>query len=120
MTMRIALAASLLLLPIGCATGQPDTQQQVPLEVRNDNFYSVVVYALSGGQRLRLGTVSGHNDSMLTIPNIVVGPGHDLRLFVDPVGSRDSYVSPSLLVAADQRVRLDVGASLSLSSVSVH
>jgi hypothetical protein len=90
--------------------------EPVRLEIRNNHFLDVVVYALPDGGRSRVGTVTGKSDAVLEIPTSVVARSNGFRLEVDPVGSAETYVSEVIFVNPGTVVVLDVGSALSMSS----
>jgi hypothetical protein len=96
----------------GCRTtpraGQAaDTQATTTLLVENRAFLDVNVYVVrSGGQRIRLGTVTGNSTGRLRIPSDVVGGIGALRFIADPVGANRSPVSEEISVRAGDEVRM--------------
>jgi hypothetical protein len=97
--------------PFGAATPRP----AIVVEVHNNNYLDVVVYALRDGGRLRLGTVTGHCDATLKASSAHMAP-QGFRLEADPVGSLDTYVTDVIYVDAGTVVVLDVGSVLSMST----
>ncbi len=98
--------------------------EDAPLEVRqisvvvdNLNFLDVRVDLVVSGQRLRLGDVTSYSTAVLTLPEDI--PLHDLRLLVDPVGSRAGYLSDQLSVFPGDEVGLTVHNSLPLTALTV-
>lgn len=125
----IAIAASLVALPLAassCASGRggaeagdaPSERPTTVIQVDNGNFADVVVYALGAGQYYRLGVVTGLDRSTLQLPRHL-DRVTDLRLVVDPIGSGASYFSNEILFSPGDVLVLDVGPTMSLSSVSV-
>jgi hypothetical protein len=91
-------------------------RQPLTLEVRNNHWLDVVVHAVTDGRGCRLGMVTGKRDAVLEIPAAaVVGP-NGFRLEVDPVGSRETYISEVIYANPGSVVVLDVGSVLSMSS----
>jgi hypothetical protein len=105
----------------GC--GEPrrgpfDTPAHPPslvVEVHNNNYLDVVVYALRTGGRMRLGTVTGKCDATLEIRSAVAA-ADGIRLEADPVGSLETYVTDLIYVPPGTVVVLDVGSVLGMSS----
>lgn len=48
--------------------GTPERPAPITLEVDNQNFYDADVYTVIGGQRMRLGTVTGESKAHFTFP----------------------------------------------------
>jgi hypothetical protein len=87
----------------------------IAVEVRNNNFLDVVVYALPDGRRIRLGTVTGKCDAALQLPSAYAAP-RGFRLEADPVGSLDTYVTDVIYADVGTVVVLEVGSALGMSS----
>ena len=117
----VLLATSVL----ACATSGGSEEERpssdgIAVQVRNDHQLDVVVYAVSGPQRFRLGTVTGHQEGVLQIPTgFASGVGSTLRLLLDPVGSRDQHLTQSIPARRGDRIFLEIRNPLSLSSFSV-
>lgn len=69
--LQIALLSTLS----GCALlgarhgkNAPQRPEPISLEVDNQNFYDAVIYSLIGGQRARLGTVTGETKAHFKLP----------------------------------------------------
>jgi len=89
--------------------------QPLVLEVRNNNFLDVVVYALPDGGRMRIGMVTGRGGAVLEIPESVAART-GFRLAVDPVGSTETYVTELMYASPGSVVVLEVGSVVSMSS----
>ena len=115
---------ALALSTAACSTRSRDTSDSsadrgpTVVQVDNGNFADVVIYALSTGQYYRLGEVTGHDRATLGLPR-QLNTASDLRLVADPIGSRSSYFSDPILFEPGDVLVLDVGPTMSLSSVSV-
>jgi hypothetical protein len=109
----------------GCASGgtAPGTARESGprpvVVVRNDNWLDVNVYAVRGSSRFRLGTVRGNGTATLPLPPTLTGDAGGIRLLVDPIGSRGSYLTESIAVGPDQWVSFTVASTLALSSYAV-
>ena len=101
--MRPFLALLLLLLG-SCAAMTPaaDSSAAPPpettVEVRNQKRVDMTVYALNGGQRIRLGLVPAVSSRTFTVPHSLLLGRSSLRFLADPVGSNAQQVSEELLV----------------------
>jgi len=84
--------------------------------VHNNNFLDVVVYVVPDGRRARLGLVTGKCNATLEIPAGLVARQSGFRLFVDPVGSSETYTTERIYVSPGSVVVLDVGSVLAISS----
>jgi len=78
------------------------------VQVQNQGFSDMVVYAVSGGQRIRLGLATGNSTKTFTIPrNLVRGAG-PIRFLADPVGSNRTPVSEEMTVQPGDVVTLTI------------
>src|ERR1041385_9431330 len=84
--LALALAAAACAHP--GSTAQLDPNAPTTVKVENDNVLDMNVYVLSGGQRFRLGMVSGGHTEVLTIPAAFVHVSTDLRFETRPIGSQ--------------------------------
>jgi hypothetical protein len=93
--------------------------QGAMVKVSNYNWQDVVVYAVAGAQRVRLGQVTSMNTVNFRLPtHMVVGPER-MRLVVDPIGSTEGWQTEDLVVHGGDQVQFNVQNSLPLSSVLV-
>jgi len=87
----------------------------IAVQVRNNNYLDVVVYALRDGGRMRLGTVTGKCDATLKVDSDVA-TSQGLRLQADPIGSLESYVTDVIYAEPGTVIVLDVASVLTMSS----
>lgn len=107
-----------LLLPVlllaGCAGSRArggggfDGGTRTTVEVENRSWSAVNVYALRGGQRVRLGTVQAVSTSVLTIPPAVVSGVSSLSFLIDPIGSSRTPISQEISVREGDQLKLYV------------
>lgn len=88
------------------------------VNVQNDNFYDVVVYAIVSGVKTRLGSVVGHSRQLLRVPASLLSLG-SLQLFADPIGGARGTVLEPIAVSPGQQVSVTLTPSLNMSDVSV-
>jgi hypothetical protein len=121
------IAAVAILALVASACGRKDTDspfrrvvdRPVQLEVDNNNFLDVTVYAVSGGSSLRIGEVVGKSKGQFTLdPKKVLMTG-GLQVLVDPIGSNRTYLSPSVYPYGGATLRLSVAAYIDQSFLSV-
>jgi hypothetical protein len=120
--LSLALTASLV---VGCRTpdgafGTPGiSSRPIQVHVQNNHFLDVTVHARASGRNVRLGQITGKSSGRLTIDPRTVNLTSGLQLFVDPIGSRTTFLSQTLFPDRDAVVILEVGAQLDMSFVSL-
>jgi hypothetical protein len=135
-TLAAAVAASLTLgacagggatgtarIPDGPAPGRVAsagaTTVPATVKVTNYNWMDVVVYAVQGHSRVRLGQVTSMSNASFRLPTRMLNGTEGVRLMVDPVGSIEGWQTEGLNVHAGEQVQFNVQNSLSFSSVLV-
>jgi hypothetical protein len=114
-----ALVAVLACAPAATQSGASSlTSSSISLTVTNQNWLDVVVYAIRGMTRVRIGNVTGNMSAQLKIPESLIVAGQ-VQLMADPIGSTERYVSDPINVAPDERVQLTVAPALKMSSYAV-
>lgn len=116
----------LLTLASSC-TRHPQTDDDEPLpkaepiavHVKNENFLDMNVFAVVGGVRRRLGTVSGNGAGDFSI-DWDVTIGQSISLLAVPIGGRGSASTGSLSIGLGQMIDFVVAPVLTQSTVSVH
>ncbi|HYH78266.1 MAG TPA: hypothetical protein VEX86_00665 [Longimicrobium sp.] len=89
------------------------------VRVNNYNWMDVNVYAVQGGTRVRLGSVTSMSNGTFQLPSRFLMQSSSVRLMVDPVGSTEGYMTDGILVQGGQQISFNVQNSLRFSSVSV-
>lgn len=114
-TCRTTLLTVLLLFCIAACPRQrvpevtPDAATTV--RVQNDRFLNFAVYALRGGERLRLGTVGGNQTKVFVIPRTLLLPGSTpLRFEARQIGGRLRPVSEEFTLLSGEQLRLVLSA----------
>src|SRR5215213_2869013 len=124
-TLAAAVAASLTLSACGTATGAarlPDgpapgrtatAVQPAMLKVSNYNWMDVVVYAVQGNSRVRLGQVTSMSSASFRLPpRMVANSVEPVRLMVDPIGSIEGWQTEGISVHPGEKVQFNVQNSL--------
>lgn len=88
----------------------PDQGQPTILEVDNQAFQDMDVYAVMSGQRVRLGLATGVHKTNFTIPPSLVNGLTSLRFVADPIGGRRASVSQEITVAPGDTVVMTIPA----------
>ena len=76
------------------------------VRVRNQGFLDVNVYAVRGGQRVRLGTVTGNSAQVLRIPDYLLSGTTPLRFIADPIGNQRTPTSDEIVVTPGDEVQI--------------
>ena len=113
-TVRVfALAAMCMTLAVCSRNPRPSANpnEKTTLRVENQGFSDMTIYALQGGQRIRLGLATGNTTSTFTIPDYLLGAGNTIRFLADPVGSTRVPVSDEISVHPGDQVTLTIPPS---------
>lgn len=78
------------------------------VQVQNQGFTDMVVYAVNGGQRIRLGLATGHATKTFSIPRHLVRGAGQIRFLADPIGGNRTPVSEELTVLPGDIVTLTI------------
>ena len=110
---------------VGCApvmsglsagsVGQPG----VTLEGENNHWLDMRIYAVRSGTRYRVGTVNGLSRGRLTIPRAFAGPGGEIRLMGDPIGSPGHIISDVIYLPESGTLQWWVQSSLNWSTLTI-
>lgn len=108
--LRALLLAFLVIAAGACAKKGTQTERQLEprttLRVDNRSWSQMTIYVIRGGQRVRLGQVSGSSASTFVIPPNLLFGGTSLRFLADPLGSNVTPVSQEITVFPGDRVEL--------------
>lgn|ERR1700693_535379 len=112
---KIAFAL-LLLGATACKTfsngsATPDQNQPTVVQVDNQGFLDMTLYAVRGGQRVRLGIATGNAKTNFTVPQSLVTGLTPLRFIADPIGGTRPSVSMEITVAPSDTVVLTIPPS---------
>src|SRR2546430_15060781 len=61
---------------------------EVAVTVENQNFLDMDVFLVRGGQRIRLGMVSGLSSHILMVRPELIGYGTEVQFEIHPIGGR--------------------------------
>jgi hypothetical protein len=98
---NLAACAAILAVANGCAHGRQRAalsegltfcaESSATLYVQNDNWLDMVLYAVKGGSRIRLGQVSAVNNAKFELPMAALGSGiGGIYILADPIGVTDA------------------------------
>jgi len=95
------------------------SREPVTVQVTNSHVQDVNVFAVNGGERLRLGLVTTGQTQNFQVPTSFTHGGTDLQILVHPVGGGGDYLSGKLMVSPGEEVNLNVAPVINQSSYSV-
>jgi hypothetical protein len=113
MKSKSIVAAIIIASVAACSTfsrgsGNADQNQPTVVEVDNQGFQDMDVYAVRSGQRWRLGVATGTSKTKLTIPRTIVSGLTPLRFVADPIGGRRASVSQEITVEPGDTVVMTI------------
>ena len=118
----VAVAALILSACIGPPAprfiiGSGEGSREIRIEVVNDNFADMDIFAIGSGSNLRLGDVTGKSTATFTLNPDQISPSLGLRLLADPVGSQSAFLSDAVTVMPGTIVVLNIFPELTQSFV---
>ncbi len=102
--LALALSACAHHVPPASNGPQPDTY----VNVDNQGFTDMDIYAISGGQRIRLGTAVGVRKSRFKLPGFLVGGMQQVRFLARPIAGNRSPVSEQITIQPGEDVTLTI------------
>ena len=111
MKTRQMLFALLCLGVAACKTlsqGTGNQDQPTVVEVQNQSFLDMTVYAERSSQRVRLGLATGNAKTRFVIPPGIVTGIATLRFIADPIGSNRASVSQEISVTPGDTVVMTI------------
>ena len=93
-------------------THQAPADAGVPtiIEVDNQGYLDMTVYAQRSSERIRLGIANGNSKTNLVVPTVLMSGLTPLRFVADPIGGRRASVSEEITVAPGDTVVLTIPA----------
>lgn len=88
------------------------------LEVTNNNWSDVKIYAVRGATKFRLGSVNSFSTTRLRVPAALTSV-NELRLRVELIGSRAAYTTESFPIGPSSVVSWVINDHLPLSRLAV-
>jgi hypothetical protein len=86
----------------------PSPDSPAMVRVENQGFSDMVIYALSGAQRVRLGIANGNSTKSFTIPMYLIRGAGPIRFLADPIGGDRTPVSEEMSVQPGDVVSLTI------------
>ncbi len=101
----------LAILTAGAGRSQdtgPEPASSAMVQVENQGFTDMVIYAISGGQRVRLGLATGNSTKIFTVPRYLTAGAGPIRFLADPIGGNRTPVSEEMSVRPGDLVTLTI------------
>lgn len=86
----------------------PNPQAEVAVAVDNQNFLDMDVFIVRGGQRIRIGSVPGLTQRILTLRPDMVGYVTEMQFEVHPIGGRGNPISETITVHPGDVIHLTI------------
>ncbi|MEP7227972.1 MAG: hypothetical protein ABI785_11460 [Gemmatimonadales bacterium] len=86
----------------------PEPEGEAQVQVQNQGFADMVVYAISGGQRVRLGLATGNSTKTFSVPRYLTAGAGPIRFLADPIGGNRTPVSEEMTVRPGDVVTLTI------------
>jgi hypothetical protein len=103
---------SVLILTAGCAGHNqrpaPNPDDPAMVQVENRGFADMVIYAVSGSQRVRLGLATGNSTKSFTIPATLIRGSSPLKFLADPIGGSRTPITEEMVVQTGDIVTLTI------------
>jgi hypothetical protein len=96
-----------------------EAEGEILVEVENRNFLDVVIYAVQGGGRIRVGDVTGTSSKTFVVQLNRISMGGEVRFMADPIGSGRAWTTEALHVFAGQTVQLTIESDVRRSTLSI-
>jgi hypothetical protein len=113
MKIRTIVFAFLALAIAACnafsrGSGSYNPSEPTVVQVDNQGYLDMTVYAARSAQRVRLGTATGNTKTNFPIPQTLITGLTPLRFVADPIGGRRASVSEEITVAPGDTVVLTI------------
>jgi hypothetical protein len=117
-----------LAVTASCSTHRSTLQQDafapipdapVTLTVTNHNWLDVVIYVVSGTERIRLITVTAAGAGEIAVPTRALQHNGEIRLLVHAVGNPTTFTSELVVAKPGSTVEWTIESALRRSSLAV-
>ncbi|HEU5260334.1 MAG TPA: hypothetical protein VFU41_02800 [Gemmatimonadales bacterium] len=108
------LALALLAAACGRAAqpgDEPAPRAETAVQVVNQSYLDMNVYVVRGGQRLRLGTVTGLSTQVFILRPDMIGPASRVQFEVHPIGARGNPRTETITVDPGDVIELTIPPS---------
>jgi hypothetical protein len=97
----------------------PMADEPVTLSVTNHNWLDVVIYVVTGTERIRLITVTAAGAGEIPVPTRALQHNGEIRLLVHAVGNPTTFMSELVVAKPGSTVEWTIESELRRSSLAV-
>jgi hypothetical protein len=111
---RSVVALGVGVLGAGCGRAprtEPAPRSETAVRVVNQSYLDMNVYVVRGGQRLRIGTVTGLTTQIFILRPDMIGPALDVQFEVHPIGGRGNPRSERITAHPGDVIELTIPPS---------
>jgi hypothetical protein len=113
---RTVAPLALVLVAVACgrtakAGDEPAPRAETAVKVENQNYLDMNVFVVRGGQRLRLGTVTGLSTQVFMLRPEMIGPASDVQFEIHPIGGRGNTRTETISVQPGDVIELTIPPS---------
>ena len=112
----LVLAAALSACAGRAPAGQPAPPEPVSVLIENRNWATVNVFAVRDGSWSRLGVIQTNGKERARLPSWALSGTGLVRLKVETIGTRETYITDPILAASGQEITLYVQPALRMTS----
>ncbi|MEO8879760.1 MAG: hypothetical protein ABI446_05140 [Gemmatimonadaceae bacterium] len=103
----LAIASATACRSAGASAASGNERTTTTIDIQNNDFNDMTIYAVTNGQRVRLGIAPGNKTTVLTIPRYILNGTTYLRFLANPLAGNRSPVSEEIDVSTgDQLVMI--------------
>ncbi len=103
----LAIASATACRSGGAPSASDSERTPTTIDIQNNDFNDMTIYAVTNGQRVRLGIAPGNKTTVLTIPRYILNGTTYLRFLANPLAGNRSPVSEEIDVSTgDQLVMI--------------
>lgn len=99
--------------------GTPAQSRTADIVVHNANPRDVNLYVMNGPQRVRIGTARSMTTSRFALPALYLAGAVGVVFQVDAIGGSVTYTFPPMHISIENKVEIQLGNVLAMSSFGI-
>lgn len=111
-TRMLAIGGLMTLAAAGCGGNKSGPglipEERTVLRVDNQSFNDMRIYVIQGGQRVRVGTANGKNESVFKLPKTLISGYTSIRVQAVPIGANGSSISQEITITPGDDLSLRI------------